>query len=58
MSLVAFGHATQEATLDGQPTKIIHADLTPGGADGSMTNLTTAQRLAQNTATCFEGIKK
>ena len=58
VSLVAFGHATQPAVLNGQPAEIIHADLSAGNADGTLVDLTTARRLAENVATCFEGIKK
>lgn len=58
VSLVAFGHATQPAVLDGQGVHAIHADLTAGSADGAQVDLTTAQRLAENATTCFEGIKK
>jgi hypothetical protein len=58
VSLVAFGHATQGAILNGQSTEVINADLTQGNRDGSLVDLTTACRLAENTFTCFEGIKK
>lgn len=58
VSLVAFGHAGQQAMLNGCQTQVIHADLTPGHADGSLVNLTTARHLAENSSACFEGIKK
>ncbi len=58
VSLVAFGQATQEPLLDGQSTQVIHADLTPGHADGSLADLTTSRRLTQNAESCFEGAKK
>ncbi|MDI1239956.1 MAG: hypothetical protein PSV26_20940 [Polaromonas sp.] len=58
VSLVAFGNATQMAVLDGQSVETIFADLQPGSADGSLVDLTTAQRLVENVSTCFEGVKK
>ena len=58
VSLVSFGHAAQPAVLNGQPAEIIHADLSAGNADGTLVDLTTARRLAENVETCFEGIKK
>jgi hypothetical protein len=58
VSLVAFGHATQDASLNGRPAEVINADLTQGNRDGSLVDLTTARRLAENTFTCFEGVKK
>jgi hypothetical protein len=36
----------------------IHADLTPGNADGSSTNLTTAKPLKEAAGTCFMGASK
>ncbi len=58
VSLVAFGHAAQDANLNGQPAEVINADLTQGNRDGSLVDLTTARRLAENTFACFEGVKK
>ena len=58
VSLIAFGHATQAARLDGMQTAAIHADLTPASANGSRVDLTTAKRLAENAGACFEGVKK
>jgi type II restriction/modification system DNA methylase subunit YeeA len=53
VSLVAYGKG-EGARLDGKETSVIYADLT--ASEGS--NLTTAQRLAENAGVCFEGIKK
>ncbi|MDO9195235.1 DNA methyltransferase [Rhodoferax sp.] len=58
VSLIAFGHASQDASLNGQWAEVINADLTPGNADGSLADLTNAQRLVQNANACFEGVKK
>ena len=57
VSLISFGHAAQHASLDGRPVTMIHADLSPGGAQGELADLTNARRLPENSATCFEGVK-
>ncbi|MHB8148658.1 MAG: class I SAM-dependent DNA methyltransferase [Desulfobulbia bacterium] len=53
VSLVAFGQGGN-ARLDGQPVASIHANLS--ATEGL--DMTKAQRLPENTGTCFEGIKK
>jgi hypothetical protein len=57
VSLVCFGHAAG-ARLNGVEVNSIHADLTPGSADGSSIDLTTAQPLAEAAGTCFMGASK
>lgn len=54
VSIVCFGmHNSERLHLDGQETEKIHSDLTAGASD-----LTTAQRLGENEAVCFEGGQK
>ncbi|UVO54644.1 class I SAM-dependent DNA methyltransferase [Sphingomonas sp. SUN039] len=45
----------RQPMLNGRPVEQIHADLT-GGMD--VVDLTRAQRLPENSARCFEGLKK
>ncbi|MDP2066820.1 MAG: hypothetical protein Q8K38_12720 [Burkholderiaceae bacterium] len=58
VSLVAFGHATQPAVLDGQGVNAIHADLTAGADHGSALDLTVARQLDANKRTCFVDTSK
>lgn len=55
VSLLCFGALDATTSkLDGEPATKIHSDLTAGeGLD-----LTQAKRLAENSGSCFEGIKK
>ena len=55
VSIVCFGGKLnfEEIRLDGQKASQIHADLT-----GDTFNLTTARRLTENSAVCFEGGQK
>lgn len=55
VSLVAFGHATQPAMLDGQGVHAIHADLTAGADQGAALDLTVAEPLEANKSACFIG---
>jgi hypothetical protein len=57
VSLVAFGHATQAAQLDGVGVDAIAADLSPQKA-GDATDLTTATKLTQNANASFIGTQK
>jgi hypothetical protein len=57
VSLVCFGHGSG-AKLDAAEVQSIHADLTPGHADGSGADLTAAKALPQSTGTCFMGASK
>ena len=55
VSLLAFGHGTQDAKLDGQSVGAINADLSANYANGSSLDLTTATSLAGNKGACFIG---
>lgn len=55
VSLVAFGHASQDAVLDGLPVGEIYADLSAADGDANALDLTLAADLAQNLHTCFIG---
>ncbi|MEN9436910.1 MAG: hypothetical protein RIR09_1565, partial [Pseudomonadota bacterium] len=57
VSLVAFGHASQAAELDGVGVDAIAADLSPQKA-GDATDLTTATKLTQNANASFIGTQK
>nr|WP_295778353.1 type IIL restriction-modification enzyme MmeI [Rhodoferax sp.] len=57
VSLVAFGHATQAAQLDGVGVDAIAADLSPQKS-GDSTDLTTATKLTQNANASFIGTQK
>lgn len=58
VSLVAFGHADQEAMLDGSAVPSIHSDLArSAGAEHSI-DLTRALDLPQNKGSAFVGIQK
>lgn len=58
VSLVAFGHADQEAMLDGAAVPSIHSDLAgSAGAEHSI-DLTRALDLPQNKGAAFVGIQK
>ena len=54
VSLICFGHGPG-ARINSVEVAKIHADLTPGNADGSITNLLLARPLPQNVATCCYG---
>lgn len=58
VSLVAFGHSTQNPMLDGHAANQIHADLTASSAGTATVNLTHASTLTQNALTTFNGIQK
>ncbi|MFM2275357.1 MAG: hypothetical protein RL211_1229 [Pseudomonadota bacterium] len=55
VSLIAFGHATQEALLDGHTVGGVHADLTAGQGSNNLLDVTSAQPLPANRAACFIG---
>jgi hypothetical protein len=57
VSLVAFGHETQAAQLDGVGVDAITADLSPQKA-GDATDLTKATKLTQNANASFIGTQK
>lgn len=48
VSLIAFGHSTQKAVLNGAETSFIGADLTGPTEGNSVVDLTRAQQLAEN----------
>ena len=52
VSLVCFGSRSNALALNGVPVSAIHADLT-GIVDGSGSDLTRAQKLAENKRVCF-----
>jgi hypothetical protein len=58
VSLVCFGHATQNATLDGVNVHSIHADLSSADSASQGGNLTTARAMPSNAGTAFVGIQK
>ena len=58
VSLVAFGHANQEAQLDGNTVAAISADLSPQLAGEAATDLTTANKLRANAGASFIGTQK
>ncbi len=58
VSLVAFGHATQPALLDGKPAKEIYADLTSSTELGHSLNLGLAQTLSSSLGVSFIGTQK
>jgi len=58
VSLVAFGHSSQNANLNGAVTHHISADLTGPSEGNAVVDLTRAQRLAENELTAFNGIQK
>jgi hypothetical protein len=58
VSLVAFGHATQQAKLDGQQVSAIHSDLSAHDNSAVSTDLTQAKRIDANRAACFVGTSK
>ena len=57
VSLVAFGHASQDARLDGQVVETIYSDLTGKKAGGVDLDLTKAKVLPVNRGLCFQGLK-
>lgn len=58
VSLIAFGHASQAAQLDGVPVDAIAADLSARHASGATANLTLAVKLAANAVASFIGTQK
>jgi type II restriction/modification system DNA methylase subunit YeeA len=58
VSLVAFGHAIQQAKLDGQQVSVIHSDLSAHDNSAVSTDLTQAKRIDANRAACFVGTSK
>jgi hypothetical protein len=58
VSLVAFGHATQTAVLDGVEVPSIHPDLSRSATTLDGVDLTTACALPVNSGTAFVGIQK
>jgi hypothetical protein len=57
VSLVAFGHATQDAVLDGVSVSAIAADLSAQDVTGT-SDLTTAVKLIENSGASFIGTQK
>jgi hypothetical protein len=58
VSLIAFGHATQNALLDGAQVGAIAADLSPHVAGDASVDLTKAKKLKANANTSFIGTQK
>ena len=58
VSLVAFGHATQDAKLDGCAVSAIHSDLSAHDNSAVSTDLTQAHRIDSNRNACFVGTSK
>ena len=60
VSLICFGQLPIEKgrRLDGLATGIVYADLTPGQADGSSSDLGRARRFHGSGSSAFEGLRK
>ncbi len=58
VSLVAFGHAEQDAKLDGNEVSAVHSDLSAHDDSAVSTDLTQANRMDVNRNACFVGTSK
>jgi hypothetical protein len=58
VSLLAFGHASQTAVLDGSNVAKIYPDLTSSMEIGGQLDLSLAQRLSESCGVCFIGTQK
>jgi len=58
VSLVAFGEVAGPASIDGTPVEVVTADLAAAASEKPTVDLTVAERLKANDASCFMGITK
>jgi type II restriction/modification system DNA methylase subunit YeeA len=57
VSLICFGHVTEQSELDGLKVDDINSDLTASKTDDNSCDLTTAVTLAESTGAAFSGFK-
>ena len=58
VSLTAFGKSSEPAQLNGMQVESISADLASAGSSTDSLDVTAAEKLSENAASCFMGITK